>query len=185
MRAIRVNIIKLSPRQSPEKIPEKDCLKRIAESINLALQQTTSVSAIIENTAGQGTNLGYRFEHLAEIIEQVDNKNRVGVCIDTCHTFTAGYDLRGAEATAATFKAYSDIVGFEYLSAMHINDSKVPFASRVDRHAPLGDGEIGWACFEFIMKDERFNYIPLILETTDEKRWPAEIQQLRNWANNP
>jgi deoxyribonuclease-4 len=178
-----LSLLNFHPGSHLKKITEQDCLKRIAESINLALQQTTSVSAIIENTAGQGTNLGYRFEHLATIIEQVDDKRRVGVCIDTCHTFAAGYDLRGAKATEATFKAYSDIVGFEYLRAMHINDSKVPFASRVDRHAPLGAGEIGWDCFEFLMKDPRFNGIPLILETTDETLWPTEIKRLKQWSS--
>jgi len=178
-----LSLLNFHPGSHLKKITEQDCLKLIAESINLALQQTTSVSAIIENTAGQGTNLGYRFEHLATIIEQVDDKQRVGVCIDTCHTFVSGYDLRGAEATETTFKAYADIVGFEYLRAMHINDSKVPFASRVDRHAPLGAGEIGWDCFEFIMKDPRFTGIPLILETTDETLWPTEIKRLKQWSN--
>jgi len=177
-----LSLLNFHPGSHLKKITEQDCLKRIAESINLALQQTSSVCAVIENTAGQGTNLGYRFEHLATIIEQVDDKQRVGVCIDTCHTFVSGYDLRGASATESTFKAYSDIVGFEYLRAMHINDSKVPFSSRVDRHAPLGAGEIGWDCFEFLMKDPRFDGIPLILETTDETLWPAEIKCLNHWA---
>tara|TARA_R110001583_G_scaffold6499_3_gene32868 strand:- start:15633 stop:16478 length:846 start_codon:yes stop_codon:yes gene_type:complete len=179
-----LSLLNFHPGSHLKKITEQDCLKRIAESINLALQQTSSVCAVIENTAGQGTNLGYRFEHLATIIEQVDDKQRVGVCIDTCHTFASGYDLRGASATESTFKAYSDIVGFEYLRAMHINDSKVPFSSRVDRHAPLGAGEIGWDCFEFLMKDPRFDGIPLILETTDETLWPAEIKCLNHWAMN-
>lgn len=177
-----LSLLNFHPGSHLKKMTEQDCLKRIAESINLALQQTTSVSAVIENTAGQGTNLGYRFEHLATIIDQVDDKQRVGVCIDTCHTFVSGYDLRGVSATEATFKEYSDIVGFEYLRAMHINDSKVPFSSRVDRHAPLGAGEIGWDCFEFLMKDPRFDGIPLILETTDEALWPAEIKCLNHWA---
>lgn len=179
-----LSLLNFHPGSHLKKITEQDCLKRIAESINLALQQTSSVCAVIENTAGQGTNLGYRFEHLATIIEQVDDKQRVGVCIDTCHTFASGYDLRGASATESTFKAYSDIVGFEYLRAMHINDSKVPFSSRVDRHAPLGAGEIGWDFFEFLMKDPRFDGIPLILETTDETLWPAEIKCLNHWAMN-
>lgn len=177
-----LTLLNFHPGSHLKKTTPEDCLKRIAESINIALQQTTSVSAVIENTAGQGTNLGYRFEQLATIIEQVEDKQRVGVCIDTCHTFASGYDLRGHQATEATFQAYSDIVGFEYLRAMHINDSKVPFASRVDRHAPLGAGEIGWECFEFIMKDRRFNHIPLVLETTDESLWPQEIKQLKLWA---
>lgn len=177
-----LSLLNFHPGSHLKQINEADCLTRVAESINLALQQTTSVCAVIENTAGQGSNLGYRFEHLAHIIELVDDKQRVGVCLDTCHTFVSGYDLRGATATESTFQTFSDIVGFEYLRAMHINDSKVPFASRVDRHAPLGAGEIGWACFEYLMKDPRFDDIPLILETTDETLWPAEIKQLNQWA---
>jgi len=178
-----LTLLNFHPGSHLKKITEADCIKRIAESINIALQQTTSVTAVIENTAGQGSNLGYRFEHLASIIEQVDDKSRVGVCLDTCHTFVAGYDLRSTKATEDTFNAFSNIVGFHYLRAMHINDSKVPFASRVDRHAPLGAGEIGWTCFEYIMKDPRFDNIPLILETTDETLWSAEIKQLTRWAN--
>jgi deoxyribonuclease-4 len=178
-----LTLLNFHPGSHLQQISETDCIKRIAESINLALQQTKSVTAVIENTAGQGTNLGYRFEHLASIIEQVEDKSRIGVCIDTCHTFASGYDLRGKKATEATFKAFSDIVGFNYLRAMHINDSKVPLGSRVDRHAPLGAGEIGWPCFEYLMKDERFNHIPLVLETTDETLWPAEIAQLKAWAS--
>jgi deoxyribonuclease-4 len=178
-----LTLLNFHPGSHLKQATEQDCLKRIAESINIALQQTTSVSAVIENTAGQGTNLGYRFEHLATIIEQVDDKQRVGVCIDTCHTFASGYDLRGFKATEDTFKAYEDIVGFDYLRAMHINDSKVTFGSKVDRHAPLGAGEIGWDCFEFLMKDPRFDEIPLILETTDETLWPAEINRLKQWAS--
>jgi len=164
-----------------KKINEHDCLLRVAESINWALQQTTSVKAVIENTAGQGTNLGYNFEQLATIIEHVDDKQRVGICIDTCHTFVSGYDLRTIEACQNSFQAFSDIVGFEFLSAMHINDSKVPLASRVDRHAPLGAGEIGWPCFQYIMQDPRFDDIPMVLETTNPDIWATEIQQLKAW----
>ncbi|MCD6580988.1 MAG: deoxyribonuclease IV [Desulfuromusa sp.] len=162
-----------------KQMSEADCLSRIAESINLALQQVSDVTAVIENTAGQGSNLGYRFEHLAQIIEQVEDKNRVAVCLDTCHTFVSGYDLRGAEACEKTFAEFDQIVGFKYLKGMHINDSKTPFESRVDRHAPLGAGEIGWDCFEYIMKDGRFDEIPLILETTNPELWPEEIAELK------
>lgn len=179
-----LSLLNFHPGSHLNKISEHDCLKRMAESINLALQQTKSMTAVIENTAGQGTNLGYRFEHLAVLIEQIDNKMRIGVCIDTCHTFASGYDLQGATATETTFKEFSDIVGFDYLRAMHINDSKVALGSRVDRHAPLGNGEIGWECFAFLMQDKRFNDIPLILETTDETRWKSEIKQLNHWASN-
>ena len=165
-----------------KQMAEEDCLSRIAESINIALQQTTGVTAVIENTAGQGSNLGYRFEHLAQIIEQVEDKNRVAVCLDTCHTFVSGYDLRGMEACEKTFAEFEQVVGFEYLKGMHINDSKTPFESKVDRHAPLGAGEIGWDCFKYIMADDRFDEIPLVLETTNPELWPKEIAELKRLA---
>lgn len=177
-----LTLLNFHPGSHLKKINEHDCLLRVAESINWTLQQTTSVKAVIENTAGQGTNLGYSFEQLATIIENVENKQRVGICLDTCHTFVSGYDLRSNDACAQTFTAFSEIVGFEFLSGMHINDSKVALASKVDRHASLGAGEIGWPCFQYIMQDPRFDNIPLILETTDPNLWPAEIQQLKNWA---
>ncbi len=157
---------------------ENKCLDIIAESINIALDKTSGVKAVIENTAGQGTNLGYKFEHLAYIIERVEDKSRVGVCIDTCHMFTAGYDIRTREAYDVTWKAFGDIVGFEYLSGMHINDSKPPLGSRVDRHHSLGKGEIGLDAFKFIMNDERMDDIPLVLETIDETIWKEEIELL-------
>jgi deoxyribonuclease-4 len=157
---------------------EKECLDVIAESINIALDKTSGVKAVIENTAGQGTNLGYKFEHLAHIIEKVEDKSRIGVCIDTCHMFTSGYDIRTREAYDATWKSFDEIVGFEYLSGMHINDSKPPLGSRVDRHHSLGKGEIGLDAFRFIMNDERMDDIPLILETIDESIWKDEIALL-------
>ncbi|MCF6265902.1 MAG: deoxyribonuclease IV [Desulfuromusa sp.] len=165
-----------------KQMSEADCLSRIAESINLALQQVSEVTAVIENTAGQGSNLGYRFEHLAEIIEQIDNKDRVGVCLDTCHTFVSGYDLRGAEMCEKTFAEFDQVVGFKYLKGMHINDSKTPYESRVDRHAPLGAGEIGWDCFKYIMGDGRFDGIPMVLETTNPELWPEEIAEMKRLA---
>ncbi|MEA3543909.1 MAG: deoxyribonuclease IV [Thermodesulfobacteriota bacterium] len=165
-----------------KQMTETDCLSRIAESINLALQQVADVTAVIENTAGQGSNLGYRFEHLAQIIEQVEDKTRVGVCLDTCHTFVSGYDLRGADACEKTFAEFEQVVGFQYLKGMHINDSKTPFGSRVDRHAPLGAGEIGWDCFKYIMADDRFDGIPMVLETTNPELWPEEIAELKRLA---
>ena len=160
-----------------EKIENK-CLDVIAESINLALDKTQNVKAVIENTAGQGSNLGYKFEHLAYIIEKIEDKSRVGVCIDTCHMFTAGYDIRTREAYDKTWNEFGEIVGFEYLSGMHINDSKPPLGSRVDRHESLGKGEIGLDAFKFIMNDERMDDIPLILETIDETIWKDEIALL-------
>lgn len=164
------------------KISEKDCIKVIADSINEALDQTKFVKAVIENTAGQGTNMGYRFEHLAEMIEQVDQKDRVGVCIDTAHAFAAGYDISTKSGFEDTFSRFDEIVGFNKLMGMHLNDSKKPLGSKVDRHESLGDGLIGWTPFELIMKDSRFDGIPLILETPNTERWAEEIRQLKEFA---
>ncbi|WP_370278889.1 deoxyribonuclease IV [Pontibacterium sp.] len=161
------------------KISVSECLSRIAESINWALDQMEGVIAVIENTAGQGSNLGHSFEQLAEIIDQVEDKSRVGVCLDTCHTFAAGYDLRTTEACAHTFAEFERIVGFSFLYGMHLNDSKGALNSRIDRHHSLGQGELGWDVFRFIMKDDRFRGVPLVLETIDEGIWMEEIQSLR------
>ena len=161
---------------------EDKCLDLIAESINIALEKTSDVTAVIENTAGQGSNLGYRFEHLAHIIDKVEDKSRIGVCIDTCHMFTAGYDIRTREAYDKTWNAFEKIVGFKYLMGMHINDSKPPLGSRVDRHHSLGKGEIGLDAFKFIMNDERMDDIPLILETIDETIWKEEIELLYSFV---
>ena len=163
-------------------IGETESLERIAASINRALDRTRGVTAVIENTAGQGSNLGYRFEQLAYIIERVEDKSRVGYCIDTCHAFAAGYDLRTAAACDATFAELDRIVGLQYLRGMHLNDAMKPLGSRIDRHAPLGEGEIGWECFRYIARDRRFDGIPLILETPDESRWPDEIAALKAFA---
>ncbi|GGB99811.1 putative endonuclease 4 [Marinobacterium zhoushanense] len=164
------------------KIDVSGCLRLIAESINLALDKTRGVTAVIENTAGQGSNLGCRFEQIAEIIDRVEDKSRVGVCLDTCHTFASGYDLRTADACEQTFAEFSRVVGFNYLCGMHINDSKAALGSRVDRHHSLGQGEIGWAVFRYIMQDPRFEGVPLVLETIDETIWADEIQQLRRFS---
>ena len=164
---------------------EYECLDVIAESMNLAIEATkgSDVVLVIENTAGQGSNLGYKFEHLGYIIDKIEDKSRVGVCLDTCHTFTGGYDLRTHEAYDKTMDDFEKIVGFEYLKGMHINDSKVKFASRVDRHQSIGKGEIGLDAFKFIMNDERMDNIPLVLETIDESIWKEEIELL--YSLNP
>ena len=165
-----------------KRIDEEGSLKRIAESINMALERSKGVTAVLENTAGQGSNLGFKFEHLAYIIDRVEDKSRVGVCLDTCHSFAAGYDLRTREACDATFAEFERIVGFKYLRGMHLNDAMRPLGSRIDRHSPLGDGEIGWECFKYIAGDARFDNMPLILETPDEERWAKEIEILNNYA---
>jgi len=160
---------------------EISCLEVIAESINIALDKTNNVIAVIETTAGQGTNLGYKFEHLAYLIEKVEDKSRIGVCIDTCHIFTAGYDIRDKEAFEKTFNEFDKIIGFEYLKGMHLNDSKPPLGSRVDRHESIGKGEIGIEFFKMLMNDNRFDNIPLILETPNPDIWDEEIKLLKDF----
>jgi deoxyribonuclease IV len=159
-------------------ISTEECLKRIAESINIVLDKTKGVTAVIENTAGQGTNLGHTFEQLREIIQHVEDKSRVGICIDTCHAFTSGYNLKTPDGFRETFRKFDEIIGFTYLKGMHLNDSKKDLGTRVDRHDNLGIGLLGEEIFTLIMNDSRFDDMPLILETPDESLWEAEIRKL-------
>ncbi|MDD5158861.1 MAG: deoxyribonuclease IV [Sulfuricurvum sp.] len=161
-----------------KQISEEECIDRIAMSMNETLSVTNGVTLVIENTAGQGSNLGWRFEHLSAIIERIEDKSRVGVCIDTCHMFTAGYDIRTREAYDATWGEFDRIVGFNYLKGMHINDSKPDLGSHVDRHDSIGKGKLGIEPFGFIMNDPRMDDIPLVLETIDETIWAQEIELL-------
>ncbi|ARA76831.1 deoxyribonuclease IV [Pectobacterium brasiliense] len=177
-----LSLLNFHPGSHLKQIEEADCLARIAESINIALAETDGVTAVIENTAGQGSNLGFRFEHLAAIIDGVEDKSRVGVCIDTCHAFAGGYDLRTEADCEATFAEFDRIVGFRYLRGMHLNDAKSTFASRVDRHHSLGEGNIGKTAFSYIMKDARFDGIPMILETINPDIWADEIAWLKSEA---
>jgi deoxyribonuclease-4 len=163
------------------KTGEEECLGLIAESINLALGQTRGVSAVIENTAGQGSNLGYTFEQIAYIIDHVEDQSRIGVCIDTCHAFTAGFELRTREGFEATFRRFEEVIGFRFLKGMHLNDSKKDLGSRVDRHESLGKGFLGTEPFSWIMADNRFDGIPLILETPDDSLWAKEISLLKSF----
>ena len=175
---LKLDRLNFHPGSHLRKINEEECLNNIAESMNRAIDITKDVKLVIENTAGQGSNLGYKFEHLAYIIDKIEDKSRVGVCIDTCHMFTAGYDIRIREAYDKTWNEFDAIVGREYLMGMHINDSKPDLGSRVDRHDSLGVGKIGWDAFRFIMNDERMDDIPLVLETINEEIWAQEIQAL-------
>jgi len=157
---------------------EEESIALIAESINMVLVKTKGVTAVIENTAGQGSAIGYKFEHLKQIIDLVDDKSRVGVCLDTCHTFTSGYDISTEKGYNETFTAFDKIVGMGYLRGIHLNDSKKALGSRVDRHESLGTGLIGEACFKRIMNDNRFDNMPIILETPDDTLWAKEITWL-------
>jgi len=159
-------------------ISEEECLIRIAESINIVLDKTKGVTAVIENTAGQGTNMGHKFEQIRFIIDKVEDKSRVGICIDTCHAFTSGYDIKSQKGYAETFSQFDKIIGFNYLKGMHINDSKKELATRVDRHDNIGKGLLGEDVFRMLMNDPRFDNMPLILETPEESLWKEEIKNL-------
>lgn len=180
--ALGLDRLNFHPGSHLKKISEQESLSLVAESINIALANTKGVTAVIENTAGQGSNLGYAFWHLAYIIERVEDKSRVGVCLDTCHSFAAGYDLSTELGCEMVFREFDEVVGFEYLRGMHLNDALKAVGSRVDRHSPLGEGFLGITPFRYIMQDKRFDDIPLILETPDESRWPEEIALLKSFA---
>jgi len=174
-----LSLLNFHPGSHLNAISIDECLRRISESINLALDKTQGVTAVIENTAGQGTNLGFSFVHLAQIIDKVEDKNRVGVCIDTCHTYSAGYDLKTETGYQQTWREFDEVVGAKYLCAIHLNDTKKEFRSRVDRHENLGVGFLGKELFTRMMKDTRFNNIPIILETPDTSKWAEEIAWLK------
>jgi deoxyribonuclease-4 len=172
-----LKLLNFHPGSHLNKIDTEACLSRIAESINIALDKTKGVTAVIENTAGQGSNLGNEFWHLRYIIDKVEDKSRVGVCLDTCHTFTAGYNF--LQDYDQVFNSFGQEVGFSFLRGIHLNDSKKEVGSRVDRHDSIGQGYIGNAFFERLMKDTRFDNLPIILETPDETLWAKEIAWLR------
>lgn len=173
-----IALLNFHPGAHLKQISEEECLDRIAESVNITLDKTEGVTAVIENTAGQGSNVGYTFEHLAYIIDRVEDKSRIGVCLDTCHTYSAGYDIKTEEGYKQTFKTFEQVVGFNYLKGLHLNDTKKEFASRVDRHHSIGIGLLGEEVFRRIMNDTRFDGMPIILETPDESLWKKEIALL-------
>ncbi len=173
-----LTMLNFHPGSHLDLMTEEECLDRIAESINLTLDKTEGVTAVLESTAGQGSNLGFRFEHLAHIIDKVEDKSRVGVCVDTCHTYSAGYDLRSEEGYARTWKEFDDIIGGKYLRALHLNDDKRDLGSRIDRHAEIGKGTLGEEFFVRLVNDPRFDDMPIILETPNEEIWSEEIAWL-------
>lgn len=177
-----LHMLNIHPGSHMRLISEEDCCALIAESVNIALDKTEDVTVVLENTAGQGSNVGYRFEHLAAIINGVHDKTRIGCCLDTCHAFAAGYDFRTAETYAETMTAFDDIVGISFLRGLHINDAKSTFGSRVDRHHSIGEGNIGWEPFRFFLTDSRLDELPMILETIDDTLWAREIKELKTLA---
>lgn len=180
-----LTMINFHPGATLGKTDDETCMNTIAESINIALSKTNGVKAVIENTAGQGSNLGWDFEHLAYIISRVEDKSRVGVCIDTCHAYAAGYDFGTAAGYETVWAEFDRVVGSGYLSAMHLNDSKRGLGERIDRHESLGEGAIGREFFKRLINDPRTEGIPLILETPDELRWPEEVRMLYGYSVKP
>ena len=173
-----IHLLNFHPGSHLKKIDPEESLKRIAESINIALDKTKEVTAVIENTAGQGTNLGFEFEQLAFIINYIEDKDRVGICFDTCHGFVAGYDIKSKEGYEVTWQKFDETIGLKYLKGMHLNDAKKPLGSKIDRHESIGKGEIGIDTFKWIMNDPRFDEMPLILETPNSEIWAEEIEML-------
>ena len=175
-----LSMLNFHPGSHKNEFSEEECLDRIAESVNISLEKSSGVTAVLENVAGQGSNVGYSFQQLAHIISKVEDKSRIGVCIDTCHAYSAGYDLKTEEGYNKTWEEFDKIIGFKYLKALHLNDDKREHGSRIDRHAELGKGTLGLEFFSRLMNDPRFDGIPLILETPNEGIWAEEIQWLYN-----
>ncbi len=183
--SLGLTMLNFHPGSHLREMSEEDCLDRIAESINITLDKTSGVTAVIETTAGQGSNLGWDFHHIARIIDGVEDKTRIGVCVDTCHTFSAGYDLRSEEGYERTWREFDEIIGLKYLRGMHLNDDKRECGSRIDRHELIGRGTLGPAFFHRLVNDPRLDNIPLILETPDELIWPLEIAWLYSQIDQP
>jgi len=173
-----LTMLNFHPGAHLNKVTEEDCMKTIAETINMILQKTEGVTAVIENTAGQGSAIGHRFEQLRYIIDLVDDKSRIGVCFDTCHAYAAGYDIKTEDGYQRTFRTFDQVIGLSYLRGFHLNDARKGLASRVDRHESLGKGMLGREPFIRIMNDIRFDNMPIILETPDEDIWAEEIRWL-------
>ena len=170
--------LNIHPGSHLKEISEEESLNLIVNEINKSFKIIPNVTIVLEITAGQGSNLGYTFEHLAYIIDKVEDKKRIGVCLDTCHMFAAGYDIRDKESYTNTMNSFEEIVGFKYLKGIHLNDSMVPLASKKDRHESIGKGLLGETFFKLFMNDTRFDNIPIVLETIDETLWKEEIKYL-------
>ncbi len=177
-----LKLLNFHPGSHLNQIEAEQALLLVAESLDIALDQTEYAIAVIENTAGQGSNLGSSLEELAFLYEHCRTKERVGFCIDTCHAHAAGYDLGSIEGFERTIERFDSLIGLDKLMGMHLNDAKAPAASRLDRHESLGKGTIGWPTFEHIAADARFAHIPLVLETIDTELWSYEVARLR-WGN--
>ncbi len=183
-RCNQLGLVKLNfhPGSHLNEVTMEEELKLIADSVREAVDTVPNVRAVFENTAGQGTNVGFAFSQIATMLELTDRPERVGVCLDTCHSYAAGYDLVSPEGYEKTFEEFERLIGFEFLHGMHLNDSKSVLGGRLDRHNSVGEGELGIDFFRRLMRDPRFDNIPLVLETPDEERWPDEIATLKRFS---
>lgn len=179
-----LRMLNFHPGSHLNQMDEDACLDLIAESINITLDKTEGVTAVLESTAGQGSNLGFRFEQLARIISGVEDKSRIGVCVDTCHSHSAGYDFVSEEGYRQAWKEFDDTIGAGYLRALHLNDNKRTLGSRIDRHEKIGEGSLGLGFFRRLMNDPRFDDMPMILETPDPGIWKQEIELLYSLQTN-
>ena len=177
--ALGLTLLNIHPGSHVNAASEEECISIIAESLNAVLDKTNGVTIVLETTAGQGSSIGGRFEHLAAIIDKVEDKTRVGACIDTCHIFAAGYDIRDKKSYDKTMKEFDRAVGFKYLRGLHLNDAKGALGCRLDRHESIGKGLLGTEAFRLFMEDKRFDGIPCVLETIDDALWRDEVAMLR------
>ena len=176
--ALGLPLLNIHPGSGLGAIGADECVALIADSLNTVLGKTAGVTIVLETTAGQGSGIGGRFEHLAAIIDKIDDKSRVGVCIDTCHIFASGYDIRDAASYEKTMREFDAVVGFKYVRGLHLNDAKNPLGSRIDRHESIGKGQLGMEAFRLLMEDKRFDGIPCVLETINEDIWRDEVEML-------
>jgi deoxyribonuclease-4 len=185
--AFGLTMLNLHPGSHLRKLTVEAALDRVAESVNRALAETSEVTVVIENTAGQGGCLGVTLAELARLRERVEDPSRIGFCLDTCHAWAAGYDIRTGDGLRRLLDEFEREVGpaDRYLRGMHLNDTRNELGSRVDRHAPLGTGAIGWEPFRALLRDPRSRGIPLIIETPDEARWAGEVAELLAFASHP
>ena len=181
---LKIPYLNFHPGSAIKKDSEEKCLDTIIASLlsMRSLINKGKTRMILETTAGQGTNVGYKFEHLGYIIGRVHGKIPIGVCIDTCHSFAAGYDIRTKKDWDKTLLEFSKKIGLKYLYAFHVNDSLKPLGSRRDRHASLGKGKIGLESFRFLMTHPKTKHLPKYLETPVSSKWKDEIQMLKDFA---
>lgn len=175
--------INMHPGSHLNEISADECIELIAEGINTAMKKIPNVTVVLENTAGQGSNLGSKFEEIGKIINLIEDKSRIGVCLDTCHTLAAGYELKDEEGYENTMSEFEKYIGFKYLKGIHLNDTKFDTGSKKDRHESIGKGMLGEEFFIRFMNDKRFDNIPIILETIDDSIWKQEIEYLYSLVN--